>query len=253
MLHHYNPTQAIRLIFDLGIFNIVFEMPQNVPEIPDIGLLTVNSMDIMTNIIHSNWYHTENEDRYLHFLIALFIFYGELKYVKKGKEFYVANYILEYSIKFGRHEMNTTKLILDSIPLWTPFFEPLLNNQGEPSRLTLGRIITFSKELWRLSLISALISSFVRVDTSYHDVVEVISTLYNNLLLLIHNYKLDQSEYSWKLKPLVNGKELAEILCIKPGPIFGKITAAQKDWQLEYPDGTKEECIDFLRSFYSQL
>jgi len=104
-----------------------------------------------------------------------------------------------------------------------------------------------------MSLVASLIYHFVTIDSTYDNIVIEISTLYLNINSRIEHFQLHQSQNSWNLKPLVNGKELSEILNITPGPMIGKINGAQKEWQLENPEGDREECIDFLRSFYSQL
>ena len=44
------------------------------------------------------------------------------------------------------------------------------------------------------------------------------------------------------------GKEVAETLELGPGPWTGKVLADVVRWQLANPDGTKQQCLDWIRA-----
>ena len=44
------------------------------------------------------------------------------------------------------------------------------------------------------------------------------------------------------------GKEVVKLLGATPGPWTGQVLARVVEWQLEHPDGTKQECEAWLRA-----
>lgn len=42
--------------------------------------------------------------------------------------------------------------------------------------------------------------------------------------------------------PLIDGKSLAKLLDTKPGPLFQVILRSINEWQLEYPEKSREDC-----------
>eukprot|EP00271_Cylindrocystis_brebissonii_P022340 TRINITY_DN8569_c0_g1_i2.p1 TRINITY_DN8569_c0_g1~~TRINITY_DN8569_c0_g1_i2.p1 ORF type:complete len:138 (+),score=40.71 TRINITY_DN8569_c0_g1_i2:189-602(+) len=55
-------------------------------------------------------------------------------------------------------------------------------------------------------------------------------------------------EKAWEIRPLLDGKALISALNIKGGgPVIGLWVEKAMDWQLANPDGTKAECLDWLR------
>lgn len=52
------------------------------------------------------------------------------------------------------------------------------------------------------------------------------------------------------IKPLLNGKEIMELLRIEPGPLVGEIKRALEEAQMEGKVSTKEEAIEFVKHNY---
>lgn len=48
--------------------------------------------------------------------------------------------------------------------------------------------------------------------------------------------------------PIIDGKSLQKILETKPGPLFQVILRAINEWQLEYPEKTREDCEAWVLS-----
>lgn len=48
------------------------------------------------------------------------------------------------------------------------------------------------------------------------------------------------------------GKKVSSILGIKPGPKIGVILPEVMRWQLAHPDGTVEECGEFLKKMWNE-
>ncbi|CAN4119651.1 unnamed protein product [Withania somnifera] len=60
-------------------------------------------------------------------------------------------------------------------------------------------------------------------------------------------------EKVWELKPLVNGKEIMNILQIKNGgPVVREWQQKLLEWQLAHPSGTAEECRDWMEQTQSK-
>ncbi|RVX07111.1 hypothetical protein CK203_030553 [Vitis vinifera] len=55
-------------------------------------------------------------------------------------------------------------------------------------------------------------------------------------------------EEVWELKPLVNGKDIMNVLQLKSGgPLVRDWQQKLIQWQLAHPSGTAEECLDWMR------
>lgn len=97
-----------------------------------------------------------------------------------------------------------------------------------------------------------------------HPVDVVSSTSFSN-----ENFELDKSsglfktvenavrtlglEKVWEMKPLVNGKEIMNILEIKSGgPVVREWQQKLLEWQLAHPSGSAEECIDWMKQAQSK-
>lgn len=75
-------------------------------------------------------------------------------------------------------------------------------------------------------------------------VVGTIVANYEQLLVAINKQNL-QSVNS--LKPIIDGKEISKSLNRKPGPWMSKVTPLVLIWQLDHPQGTKEECLEHIK------
>ncbi|MBA0566282.1 hypothetical protein Golob_011113 [Gossypium lobatum] len=56
-------------------------------------------------------------------------------------------------------------------------------------------------------------------------------------------------EKVWDLKPLVNGKDIMNVLQLKVG---GPLQQKALSWQLAHPSGTAEECLDWMKETHSK-
>lgn len=54
-----------------------------------------------------------------------------------------------------------------------------------------------------------------------------------------------------EMKPLLNGHEVMTLLGVKPGPIIGEVSKGLIDWQLDNPQGTKEQAAEWVSENYS--
>ena len=68
----------------------------------------------------------------------------------------------------------------------------------------------------------------------------------NNLL----QFYLTQKDSLKPLPKLLDGNEIMEILNISPSPILGKIIEALFEAQISGEISTKEEAVEFVKTFY---
>lgn len=76
-----------------------------------------------------------------------------------------------------------------------------------------------------------------------------------DLLFTIHDlerYRRDKYNRI-PIRPLLNGREVMEVLHIPQGPLVGKIKRALEEAQLEGSVRTKEQAIEFIKSIISQI
>lgn len=48
----------------------------------------------------------------------------------------------------------------------------------------------------------------------------------------------------------IQGMEIIKLLGIKPGPITSVLLQKVIEWQLDHPDGSKEECGEYIKAEY---
>ena len=46
------------------------------------------------------------------------------------------------------------------------------------------------------------------------------------------------------------GKKVATVLGIKPGPGMSELMKQTMIWQLEHPDGTEDECKEMIKNYW---
>ncbi|KAG0665563.1 CCA tRNA nucleotidyltransferase, mitochondrial [Maudiozyma exigua] len=63
------------------------------------------------------------------------------------------------------------------------------------------------------------------------------------------NYIKDQNLLeSYKIKPMIDGKKLLKLLNLKAGPWMGQLNNNIIIWQLDNPNGTEEQLLDFVKT-----
>ena len=56
----------------------------------------------------------------------------------------------------------------------------------------------------------------------------------------------------WKMKPLIDGKDMILLLQLKKSPIIGTLLIEQMKWILQNPYGTKEQCQLYIKQYYNK-
>lgn len=100
-----------------------------------------------------------------------------------------------------------------------------LMTQGEVTRVTVGKWLRLADAKWKLT------SCLLYEDDQQRFFSDVI-------VPFVEREKL---EGVWSMKPLINGKDLAALHGVKPGPQMTKLIQDLIEWQLENPTGTADD------------
>lgn len=132
---------------------------------------------------------------------------------------YTVSRILKFPIKVSNDVHKILKSAYDLGQIKKPF-----------TRLTIGNWIRKSGSLW-------IFANYLLFDENQ----------YNFYVNEIYPYIEEQQlQNCWEIKPLFKGAELAKIHNIKPGKKLKEYIEKLLDWQIENPDGTKDEYIEYI-------
>jgi tRNA nucleotidyltransferase (CCA-adding enzyme) len=104
----------------------------------------------------------------------------------------------------------------------------------------------------KITIIKELLDTYPHCKWSEPDSVDPqtgkqVCDKYNALLEAAHQYGITDC-YTWK--HMVDGKRAAQIAGVRPGPVVTELLKIQMTWQLEHPQGTKEECEQAIQTYW---
>ncbi|THU88445.1 hypothetical protein K435DRAFT_969476 [Dendrothele bispora CBS 962.96] len=215
---------------------------------------------------------------------ALTPYLGITYHDKKGKEFTAVAYVIRECLKLGSQNH-----FLDGIPVLFDACKVLRNpdihdeerfdfkrisrtnsgsahNESEEERkmvkaerAALGNLLRErvvhnpgTGSDWRSSLLFSLVVELLPLYDEAEDGLKspeahkIIET-YNTFLSRIEELDLTNAV---DLKYLLDGKSVLSVIPARPGPWTSKVLARVMTWQLENPDGTKEQCEEWLKEEY---
>ncbi|KAK4708436.1 hypothetical protein R3W88_029361 [Solanum pinnatisectum] len=277
MMSGDQPVKAVTYIADLKLFWAVFSLPSDFePSIPDgcdrLCVSCLGSAWELLNLIGRSSF--SDDQRRLCLYAALFLPFRETIYRdNKAKKIPVVNYIFRNSLKLKASDAETvmslhtvTKKFVTLIPLlvskediqvlevdWKR--DTIEVPIASKLRILTGLLLREIKEFWRVALLLSM---------QLHPVDIVSSTSFSN-----EDFELDKRsglfktvenvvrtlglEKVWEMKPLVNGKEIMNILQIKSGgPVVREWQQKLLEWQLAHPSGSAEECLDWMKQAQSK-
>ncbi|KAL8482565.1 hypothetical protein ACS0TY_028654 [Phlomoides rotata] len=271
MISGNEPVKAMTYISELQLFWAVFSLPPVVePSTPEGSeRLCVTFMDSSWRLLQLIGSTSFNDDQQrLCLYAALLLPLRNTVYKdKKGKKIPVASHIFRTSLKLKSSDAETvmslhlaTEKFISLIPsiisdenlqILEVNGETETNDNVQPTsrrRIVTGLLLREIKNYWRASLLLALLLYPEDIASNTNKDMELNEqrALYNR----VENTILEMGlEKVWELKPLVNGKEIMDILQIKSGgPIVKEWQQKLLEWQLAHPSGSAEECIDYMKS-----
>ena len=118
-------------------------------------------------------------------------------------------------------------------------------------RVELGRIVLEAGDFWKESLFV-----FASIESPNYQIIGIptheikMNELYvSKITQIIEMIQLYQLENVHKLKPFVNGKEIAEILNRKAGSWLNMFLRDEIEYQIAHPQCTKDEVVVFLSNW----
>ncbi|KAE8666400.1 Polynucleotide adenylyltransferase family protein isoform 4 [Hibiscus syriacus] len=276
MISGNQPVKAINYICDLTLFWVVFSLPPKVePAVSEeCNRLSAAYLDASWQLIQligcSNF---DDEQRRLCLYSALFLPLRSTTYKdRKDKMIPVVNYIFRDSLKRKASDADTVISIHKSLEKFLSLIPSLLSNEdvqitevgwGEEFyvpvtsklRVLTGFLLREIKDFWRVALLMSTLLYPTDIDCSKdiinkHFQLDKKKGIFKSVDNAIVKLGLEKV---WDLKPLVNGKDIMNVLQLKVGgPLVREWQQKTLSWQLAHPSGTAEECLDWMKETHSK-
>ncbi|XP_010256421.1 PREDICTED: putative CCA tRNA nucleotidyltransferase 2 [Nelumbo nucifera] len=276
MISGNQPVKAMTHICDLQLFWVIFSLPDKYEPIIAEGCerTCIAHMDAAFNLLQQIECPTITDEQIRLYLFgALFLPLRKSVYRdNKGKKIPLVNHVFRNSLKLKASDAemvislhNASERFISLIPLIA------LNEEGK-IEVDLGReeidVPVDSRRRILAGLLLREIKGFWRVALLMSTLLYPINPKQNEELLDRH-FELEKSrelfkrvenkivdlglENVWELKPLVNGKDIMNVLQLKTGgPQVKEWQQRLLEWQLAHPYGTAEECLDWMRQTHSK-
>ncbi|GKV32273.1 hypothetical protein SLEP1_g40889 [Rubroshorea leprosula] len=278
MISGNQPINAMANICDSTLFWIVFDLPPEFePALPEEHhRLCIAYVDAAWNLIKligcSNF---NDEQRRLALYAALFLPLKNTTYKdRKAKRIPVVNHILRDSLKRKASDAETVISIHNALEKFLSLIPALVSNDDahltelewgrefidvpgtSKLRVLTGFLLREIKDFWQVALLMSTL--LYPAETDYtQDMLNKNFELdkRRDLFVTVENaivVKLGL-ENVWDLKPLVNGKDIMNVLQLKTGgPLVKEWQQKLLAWQLGHPSGTTEQCLDWMRETHSK-
>ncbi|KAG2623252.1 tRNA nucleotidyltransferase cca2-like isoform X1 [Panicum virgatum] len=285
MMSDKHPVKAMYDIRDLGLFYVVFSFPENSnpPVFDKCDWQCVSHIEAAWNLaysIGSSVFNSgsdpklQDEQRRLYLYSALFVPLRNMFYLdrRSKRQVPVSSYIIKHSLKLKGSDAETVvnihaasekfaelvHLLESSFDVRT-FKEKLEDEYLEiptdsVKRVCAGLILREIKDFWRLALLVSILSNPEAENAAgilnKQDELHWRKEKYIRVERAITDLDLDGV---WKLKPVLDGKSIMGVMQVKSGgPLIGKWQQRALKWQLAHPNGTMDECIEWMKQSQSK-
>ncbi|CAA3012913.1 CCA tRNA nucleotidyltransferase 2 [Olea europaea subsp. europaea] len=277
MISGNHPVKAMTYISDLQLFWAVFSLPPGPEPSTSEGCerLCVACMDSTSRLLQLIELSSLTDDhRRLCMYAALFLPFRKTIYKdNKGKKIPVVSYIFRNSLKLKASDAETVLSLHLAAEKFVSLIPLILSNEdiqilevewkreiiavpiASKLRILAGLLLREIKEFWRAALVlSMLLRAAIIVCSTNSSNNEYELDKKEELFNRIEKAILELGvERVWEMKPLVNGKDIMNVLQIKPGgPVVKEWQQKLLEWQLAHPSGSSDECIDWMRQTHSK-
>lgn len=242
------PLLSLRLIQQLELYPVIMTPPAVIKS-GTIGPDSV-AVDAVTAVkwLVENQYNnvSAEERRNLYLAASVLPYYGVMSETKK-KVLPAVQLVLRDAIKTNNTDVATVSTVFRGIEL----IQAIVCNT-DIQRSQLGMLIRDLGSLWKTAVKMAIVKDILDAAhiTPEEEVVvvgQVICDKYNRLFTMADQYGINDC-YTWK--HIVDGKRAAQIVGLKPGPVVTELLKIQMIWQLDHPQGTKEECEEAIKRYW---
>jgi tRNA nucleotidyltransferase (CCA-adding enzyme) len=244
MLKGNDAHRAISMISNIGFYSLVFSPPEETPVNDQDAVACSNALkDLLENPAHIPWISdiTQNDKKHVYLACAISP-YRTFTYTIKQRIHPVSKAIVLHALKLSNIDADTTHALLDSFDEITRIMD---SNESRVEYGLLLRKIGLRPLLgkWKLAFIVALSIQISKHPSEKMQLIEK----YTLFMQKVHAMGLDDA---YSLKPLMDGKQIAAALGIKPGPQIGSYLDGLIKWQLENPTKTIADAEVWIKSVY---
>ncbi|RLM98089.1 putative CCA tRNA nucleotidyltransferase 2 [Panicum miliaceum] len=268
MMSDKHPVKAMCDIRDLGLFYVVFSFPENStpPVFDKCDWQCVSHIEAAWNLAYSIGSSVfssgsdpklQDEQRRLYLYSALFVPLRNMFYLDKRskrsllhhQQVPVSSYIIKHSLKLKASDAET---VVNIHAASEKFAELVLFLESSVDVRTL-------KEKLEDEYLEIPTDSVKRVCAEAENAADILNKQdelhwrkekYIRVERAITDLDLDGV---WKLKAVLDGKSIMGVMQVKSGgPLVGTWQQRALKWQLAHPNGTMDECIEWMKQSQSK-
>mmetsp|Transcript_15479 Transcript_15479/g.63144 ORF Transcript_15479/g.63144 Transcript_15479/m.63144 type:complete len:526 (-) Transcript_15479:456-2033(-) len=266
MISSDRPLQAIGLMCEVGIFHIVFRLPDTLLELPpfDLRNACLGCLINLDSLIHHHFdgmRHTAADLRLARYA-AITAPLRNVRYEceRRHRPTPVTRHVLQNELRMNSKTVDSVYAVHEASIEFQFLMHLGLNNID---RLRVADILRKVGPLWKLGMMTALITEMYPAKTSrtYAEALDTIPDEFERPeRMIVANYKLLQNtieslklEGVWDMKPYINGEELMQLLPKLPrGPKIGDVSDGLITWQIQNPDKSVSEARCWLVETFAQ-
>ena len=132
---------------------------------------------------------------------------------------------------------------VDSISRYQDLIQSFIENPKCLKRSDLGLFIRSFESNYQLAHYISMMNQYLM--TTDPVVQQQIISQYDSFMDYIKEQNLLDS---YKIKPMIDGKKLLKLLNLKPGPWMGQLNNNIIIWQLDNPNGTETQLLDYVKT-----
>ncbi|KAI3799019.1 hypothetical protein L1987_34307 [Smallanthus sonchifolius] len=240
MVSGNQPVKAIDYISELGLFQVVFTPPPNFElKISEHDKICVNYINAAWRLLGALGGCTfSDEQRRLYLYAALFFpirktVYGE----NKKKIISPVKHVFKKSLKLKASDAENIIKLHNAVDKFSSLIPFMISSEDmNPVEVD-----------WKSDMIDAPDSSRLRILLGL--ILREIKDFWRAALMLTVEEEILKLglEKVWEVKPLINGRDIMKLLELKNGgPVVSEWQQKLIQWQLAYPCGNVQECIDWM-------
>ncbi|CAO3624527.1 unnamed protein product [Mucor hiemalis] len=236
------PLLSLRLIQQLELYPVIMA-PPSVIKSGTIASdsVAVEAVSVVKWLVENQYAVSAEEMRNLYLAASVLPYYGVVSETKK-KVLPAVQLVLRDSIKTNNIDVATVSTLFRGIEL----IQAMVNSSMQRSQL--GMLIRDLGSLWKTAVKMTIVKDILDGSNEWTEQSgKEVCDKYNRLFVMADNYGINDC-YTWK--HIVDGKRAAQIVGLKPGPVVTELLKIQMIWQLDHPQGTKEECEEAIKFYW---